>query len=450
MKPQFYLNEDESYTIFDSMVDSVRFAVDRTLTSYRGDACSRSSFVDTEGRTVEWHDFGNLEGPGWAANALGGAYELLSFGRFAGNKQLTSLAFSILDHVLEDGFVDENTGIIMGYRDTVQDSLFLNFKHNNDWLCPGSMARVADQLLILSDLDPEPERAEQARHIAVRCADWIYGHVNPCPNGWFPRRITPSGDPYPQSPEGGRDPIFTKSGDGLFILQLMTDLTQRGLANFRKMVEHKSRLFVNLGGLFGSINHDTYDEYENVSYAVGFRVLRAAAELLGNPRLKAFAYNVCLRGLDQFKITRDRHGVRTRGLLFMERSWDTAYLWENAEAAMAYLEAYGETRRPEYLSDALTILRAAAKHHHGSYGFLTEGVDWNNRVGRENHVNDQEFGDIRYTEPLLNNLHITEPTLEYLTKYATKKSHEEQGIQQVEFYDFEGNRICSLDPMKIG
>ena len=35
----------------------------------------------------------------------------------------------------------------------------------------------------------------------------------------------------------------------------------------------------------------------------------------------------------------DRNGVRTAGLLIMEESWDTAYLWENAEAALAFLDA---------------------------------------------------------------------------------------------------------------
>ena len=87
------------------------------------------------------------------------------------------------------------------------------------------------------------------------------------------------------------------------------------------------------------------------------------------------------------------------------------YLWENAEAALAYIEAYLDTNNKLYLLDALTILRAIAKHHHGEYGFLTEGVDWNNHVGKQHHFDGAEFGDIKYTEPLLNNLHIVEPTL---------------------------------------
>ncbi|GAJ21848.1 unnamed protein product, partial [marine sediment metagenome] len=128
-------------------------------------------------------------------------------------------------------------------------------------------------------------------------------------------------------------------------------------------------------------------------------------------------------GLDQFKMKEDRNGVQTKGLLFMEKSWDTAYLWENAEAALAYIEAYLDTNNKLYLLDALTILRAIAKHHHGEYGFLTEGVDWNNHVGKQHHFNGAEFGDIKYTEPLLNNLHIVEPTLLAITlEDTTRKS----------------------------
>jgi hypothetical protein len=128
-----------------------------------------------------------------------------------------------------------------------------------------------------------------------------------------------------------------------------------------------------------------------------------------------FAYSVALDGLRQFEMGEDRNGVATQGLLWMERSWDTAYLWENAEAAQAYLEAHQDTGQRKFLRKGLTILRAIARHHHGPHGFLTEGVDWNNHVGKQHHFDGATYGDIRYTEPLLNNLHIAEPTLFYLT-----------------------------------
>jgi hypothetical protein len=151
-----------------------------------------------------------------------------------------------------------------------------------------------------------------------------------------------------------------------------------------------------------------------VAYATAFRVLRQVARLLGSAEVRQFAYQKCLAGLDQFKMAEDRNGVATKGLLYMAKSWDTAYLWECAEAALAYLEAYRDTKREACLRDGLTILRAIAKHHHGRHGFLTEGVDWNNHVGAKHHFDGAKFGDIKYTEPFLNNQHITEPTLYWL------------------------------------
>ena len=405
----FYLPEEPSYTILDSVRDSVRFA-EFTLIPYKGHLCSKSSFVDKDGNVMGWHDFGNLEGPGWAANAVGGAYEIYLYARHIRNPSLAQKALSLLDHVLEDGFIDYETGFITGYRDTVTDKFCLNYQHKNNWFCPGSMAKVAYQLLLFSDR-LEGERRHKMLEAAIRTAEWLNTHVESTSNGWFPRRCEPSGKHYPKNAYGDSDILFQKSGDGLFIIQLYTGLTRRGLADYREIVRQKTNIFIEAGGFFGSINHDTYDEHENVAYSVAFRVLREAAKLLGDKEIRNFAYDKCLAGLDQFKMKEDRNGVQTKGLLFMEKSWDTAYLWENAEASLAYIEAYIDTNNKSYLADGFTILRAIAKHHHGPYGFLTEGVDWNNHVGKQHHFNQAEYGDIKYTEPLLNNLHIVEPTL---------------------------------------
>lgn len=407
---EFYLPPDSSYTIVDSVRDSIRFATERTLFDYNGHLRCESSFVDVTGKPMRWHDFGTLEGPGWAANAAGGAYELYLFGSQTNDQKLQQTGLKVLDHVLEDGFVDYETGFIKGYRDTANGKLCLNFKHDNKWFCPGSMAKIGYQLLIFSDL-LAGERREQMRSVAVKNARWIDGNVGLAPNAWYPRRVTPDGTPYSKSATGGGDPIFQKSGDGLFIVQLMTALTRRGLADYSETVAERIGTFMDKGGLFGSINHDTYDEQENVSYAVGYRTLRAAATVLEDDSVREFAYDVCLQGLERFKMRENRNGVQTRGLLYMEDSWDTAYLWENAEASLAYLEAFLDTGKTQYRRDGLTILRAIAKHHHGPYGFLTEGVDWNNHVGSQHHFDGAEYGDIKYTEPLLNNMHITEPTV---------------------------------------
>ena len=79
----FYVPENPQYTIVDSVQDSVRFTLTKTLQrDSRGHLVSLSSFVDPEGQVMGWHDFGNLEGPGWAANAVGGAWEIYTLGKF--------------------------------------------------------------------------------------------------------------------------------------------------------------------------------------------------------------------------------------------------------------------------------------------------------------------------------------------------------------------------------
>ncbi len=410
MGAPFSLPEDPDYTILDSARDSVRFTVERTLVEYKGNLCCKSSFVDKDGNIMGWHDFGNLEGPGWAANAVGGAYELYAFGLYDRNPALQKKALRLLDHVLEAGFIDYDTGFITGYRETTTDRFCLNYQHKDNWFCAGSMAKIAYQLLIFSDLLDGPRKTKM-QSVAVKTADWIHRNVRPTANGWYPRRCRPNGEHHPQNAYGDGDILFERSGDGLFIVQLNTALTQRGLADYTQQIRQRLKVFVDAGGIFGSINHDTYDEHECVAYAVAFRTLREAAKLLKDDAIRTFAYDKCLAGLDQFKMAEDRNGVQTQGLLYMEKSWDTAYLWENAEAALAYFEAYEDTRNESYKHDGLTILRAIARHHQRDTGFLTEGVDWNNHVGKQHHFDEVEFGDIKYTEPLLNNLHIVEPTL---------------------------------------
>jgi len=392
------------------MKDSVRFTMERTMTEYNGHVCSQSSFVDKDGNIMGWHDFGNLEGPGWAANAAGGAYELFQFARHNKDSALERKALSLLDHVLKDGFINYETGFITGYRETTTGRFCLNYQHKDNWFCPGSMAKIAYQLLLFSDvLDPPQKSVTQ--NVAIKTADWIHRNVKPTSNGWYPRRCKPSGEHFPQNAYGDGDILFEKSADGLFIIQLNTALTRRGLADYTETVRRKVTVFMDHGGFFGSINHDTYDEHENVAYSVAFRTLRQVAGLLNDQSIRAFAFDKCLAGLDQFKMTEDRNGVQTKGLLFMEKSWDTSYMWENAEAALAYFEAWTDSRNDQHKSDGLTILRAIARHHQRDTGFLTEGVDWNNHVGKQHHFNEAEYGDIKYTEPLLNNLHIVEPTL---------------------------------------
>jgi len=434
----FYVPANPKYTIVDSAVDSVRFTVEKTLRpDERGHLVSISSFVDAEGNVMGWHDFGNLERPGWAANAVGGAHEIYAMGELLGKPEWQKAGLGVLDHVLEGGFIDENTGLIRPYRQTTDGKFCLNYKHHSDWLCPGSMAKVGFQLLLFADRLGDDPRAKRMRSSAVTCAAWIREHVERTPNGWFPRRTTPEGKLHRDS----GDRLWQTSADSLFIVQLQAALTERGLADYRAALKESTAVFLRSGGIFGSINHDTYDEHEDVAYAVAFRTLLAVSRLLEDDAVRTFAYEKCLAGLDQFKMQEDRNGVATKGLLYMEKSWDTAYMWENAEAALALFEAAADARprdpakSRQYEIDGLVILRAMAGHHHGPHGFLTEGVDWNNHVGQQHHVDGKQFGDIRYTEPFLNNQHIAEPTLYYL-KHLARKTAGASG-----WLDIEGNVI---------
>lgn len=413
MHGAFYLPQDPDYTILDSARDSVRFA-HRCLEPAPGGAWrATSSFVDPSASPQPWHDFGNLEGPGWAANAIGGSLLLYRWSQFDHCRLLGDVALGLADHVLEDGFVQQS-GLIAGYRDTAEDRLCLNFKHNSDWMCPGSMASVALQMLWLADRLPAGSaRCDRLVATARGAMEWLVDRLVPAGN-WYPRRCTAEGAHYTLSAEGGQDPFFANSGDGLAIVWLLLEATQRGIADHTATIAARLRHVMEVGGVYGSINHDTYDADENVARAITFRLMLRASALLGDLAMKEFAYGNALAGMQRFQMCEDRNGVATRGLLYMEDSWDTAYLWENAEAAMAYLDAYDDSGDEAHLCCAVTILRAISRHHHGEHGFLTEGVDWNNHVGRQHHIGQAQFGAIRYTEPLLNNLHHLGPAMRLL------------------------------------
>ncbi len=408
------INSLEDTLLFASAQASVHFAL-ACLEDWNGHLRAKSSFVDPRGEIMHWHEFGDLEGPGWAANAVGGAILLYRWGAFTGDQAAHARSLALLDHVLDDGFIT-TSGFIYPYYELAKKQFCLNYAHRDDWLSPGSLAKIGGQMLEMADLIPEDPRAVKLRSAALNLADWLNKHTPRLANGWVPRRITLEGAPFDRSPTGGPDPIFDHSADGLFLLELFSELSARGLENYRTETAALGEAFIALGGVWGSINHDTYDDHESVAYSCAFRILTRAAVQFNHSGWKEFAYSAALPALERFRMFDDRNGVATRGLLWMEDTWDTAYLWENAEAAHAYLEAWAERGSPDHLAAAQMILRAIANHHHGPLGFLTEGVDWNNHVSEQHHVDGVYYADINYTEPLLNNLHLIGPTLYYFKK----------------------------------
>jgi hypothetical protein len=394
-------------TLFISAHASAQFALS-CLETVGKNLRAKSSFVDPQGDIMHWHEFGDLEGPGWAANAIGGAHLLYRWGRFLSEDVIQASALRLIDHVLEDGFIQPD-GFVYPYFDLAKKRFCLNYIHQDDWLCPGSLARIGVQMLELAADLGETPRATQLRQSAESLAGWLASHVPALPSGWAPRRITRDGQAYPLSPHGSNDPIFDHSADGLYLLQLWALTGRHDLA--RRLGD----AFVSAGGYWGSLNHDTFDDHENVAYAVAFRVLRQSSQALDRPGWRDFATQSALPAMLRYRMTEDRNGLATRGLFWMEESWDTAYLWENAEVAQAYLEAWQENLQESetHREIALGVLDAIARHHYGAHGFLTEGVDWNNHVGQQHHIDNVLYGAIQYTEPLLNNLHMLLPTLSY-------------------------------------
>ena len=389
-----------------------------------------------------------MEGVGYCADTIFGAHMLVRLARVLGRPELEEMGWSYLQHTLEAGFFDDSNIPVRLYRNAETGELADNLEGRDSHVEFGHIAKVAYELLCLSFLDHDPNRASRLREICRRTAEWSAG-VERCENGWYPRRCTPSGGVFrlatdafgPVNLESSfyPDPIYDCSGAGVFVIHLLAETTRLGLFDATSILTKDITAFIKAGGLFGSTNTDTEDRFENVSYAVAFQALFEAARILEDASIMEFAYQSCLEPLTQFELVTDINGLETKGLLWMEESWNSACMWEIAEASQAYLIAYGDRGQRQYASKALTMLRAAAKHHHGPYGFLTEAVDWDGHSNVARHIGEERYADIRETHPFLNNLYIVEPTVTYLERFAARQADPLSEGQA--FFDFEGNRL---------
>jgi hypothetical protein len=449
----FFVAEDPTYTIVDSALDSIRFLANVSERDRGGRLLCASVDADADGNLVRYR--GRLmEGVGYCADSVFGSHVLVRFGRWGQSRAIEEMGFSYLDHALAAGFFEAPDVPAYLYRDTETGAMLHNLEARDEYLELGHIARVGYQLLRIAELDPDPERARRCRGIAVAIAEWAAAAAR-CANGWYPRRCTPDREVFPLAPDafgptdlGPRlapDPIHDRSGAGLFVVQLLAAVVAAGLADLRETLERDVAAFIDGGGHFGSTNTDTEDLHENVSYAIGFQALLAAAEVTDSRATRAFAYERCLEPLARFELASDVNGVATKGLLYMEESWNAACTWEMAEAAQAYLEAFGDRGSRADAFKALTILRATAKHHHGEHGFLTEAVDWDGHSVSTRHFPGERYGDIRTTHPFLNNLHIVHPTITFLERFSCRA----RGGDDPNVYDLEGNVLCRL-PISFG
>jgi hypothetical protein len=444
----FYLPEDPDNTIVQSALETVRFLFHVSDRDDAGHLRCRSIDAGPDGELVRYR--GRLmDGVGYCADSIFGSHVLVRLGRVLERPELEEAGFSYLDHALTAGFFDDADLPVRLYRDTETGRFLDNLEDHGAYLEPGHIARVGTQLLRIASLDPDDERAERCRRIAARTAGWIRS-IDRCENGWYPRRCTRGGEPFPFAANAfgptdlveltRRDPIHDRSGSGVLAIELLASATEAGILDASIDLRRDVDAFVEAGGHFGSTNTDTEDLHENVSYALAFQALRHTSEVLDDPALRDFAYERCLAPLARFELTRDLNQVATKGLLYMETSWNAACTWEMAEAAQAYLIAFADRSQTQDALKALTIMRGMAMHHHGDHGFLTEAVDWDGHSTSLRHFPGERYGDIITTHPFLNNLHVVQPTVTFLERFAVR------GVQDdvPGLYDLEGNQLCDL------
>ena len=444
----FYLPEDLDYTIVASALDSVRFLRHISQHDESGRLLCASVDASPDGELTRYR--GRLmEGTGYCADSVFGSHMLIRAGRALERPELEAMGWAYLDHVLATGFFDDPVVPILLYRDVETGAFLHNLEAREDYVEFGHIARVASQLLEISLLDSDHDRVSRCREIVKRTAGWV-ATAERCPNNWYPRRSTPQGRIFPYAPDAfgpvdlssmaAPDPIYDRSGSGVLATQLLVRATAAGLVDGRDVVRGDVDVFMAAGGHFGSTNTDTEDLAENVSYALAFQVLLGAAEFLDDPDVRIFAYEQCLAPLATFELARDYNGIATKGLLYMEASWNAACTWEMAEAAQAYLMAFADRSDREHLYKSLTILRAMAQHHHGKFGFLTEAIDWDGHSTAARHFEGERYGDIATTHPFLNNLHLLQPTTYFVERFAVRVETDTGSA----LFDPEGNRLCDI------
>jgi hypothetical protein len=441
----FYLPEDPDFTILDSALASIRYAL--AVCDDPGDGTLRCRSVTTApDGSLKRYRGRLLEGVGYCADSVFAANHLLRCGALLRSEELCAAGRSLARHVLGGSFFDDLKIPVRLYRDSETGEFLDNLEGRPEYLELGHMARVGHQLLALKD-QLDPQQARSAEEAIRRLVAWLRG-AEVCANGWYPRRCTPEGRVYDRAPDAlgptqlappfPPDPLYDRSGAGCFVIQLFAAAHRAGLEDLSEPIKQAVNAFISAGGHFGSTNTDTDDAHENVSYAIAYVALQEAADVLSKPEWASFALESCLKPLELFELRQDLNGLATKGLLFMERSWNSACMWEVAMCAQAYLDGYRATGCRDYVLKALTILRAIARHHHGELGFLTEAVDWDGHSVKNRHFEHSVRGDINDTHPFLNNLHVVEPTLTYLRDFAYRLDGS--------FVDLEGNRLGPLLP----
>jgi hypothetical protein len=445
--PDFYLPRNTGYGIMASAMDSARYAVAASVPCAFG--CNAPSFL-TDVNAKPIRSAGRLvQGIGYCADSAFAAGALRRFGKLTGQSAFVATADGLTTHIFQTGYLADPDIPVRLYQDAESGEFFDQVEARSAYFDLGHMARPLEKLLDQSE-SLTADQVAALHHASLRLADWIVG-AERTPQGWLPRRVDerlkifrgvrkPAELPADAtSPFHKHDHTLEHSGAGLLAVAFLIKLHRLQLRSLTEPLTALCDSFVAHGGFFGSINTDTDDLHESLSYAIGFQVLLAASKVLGRPIYREFAYDACLAGLRVFRIDRDLNDQPTRGLTRLAASYSSACFWENAEVALTYFQAAEDTGSQRHARDGMTILRALARNRVGTAGFLPAELDWDGRMAPERHIGFAARGPRGVTHPYMNSLNLLEPTLFYLHHLAWKSA----GDAPV-FYDLEGVQLWPI------
>ena len=345
----FYLAEDPDNTILDSAIDSVRFAA--KVCDDPGDGTLRCQSMDAipDGTLVAFRER-MIDGVGYCTDTVFAANQIIRFGRLLDSPGMVRFGERLAEHCFNGGFFDDPKLPVRLYLVLGSNQFLDNLEGHETYIEPGHMARVGHQLLMLSDV-VEEGMAARAREAGARIAAWTTT-LERCPNGWFPRRSTPDGQVFAHAADAfgpvslgaalPPDPIYDRSGSGVLILQLLVEAQARGLGDFSAAIaRHHRRLHR---------GRRPFREHQQRHRGPrGERDLRDG--LPGAARRGKADGAAGLGRLRLLRVPRATRSLRAGGgpqragherAPVMEDSWNAACTWEIAEAAQAYLVAFGD------------------------------------------------------------------------------------------------------------
>ena len=165
----FYLPENPDYTIVHSALDSARFAIAVSDDAPDGGLVCRSVDAKPDGSLSRFRGL-LMEGVGYCADSVFAAHWLIRLGRALQRDDLIDAGERFGLHAMAAGFFDDPDLPMLLYRDTESGRWLHNMEARPDYLELGHIARVAHELLGLSDVTADAAaRVSGGRHMT--CLD---------------------------------------------------------------------------------------------------------------------------------------------------------------------------------------------------------------------------------------------------------------------------------------